>query len=115
MAEFYIGTSGWVYSHWEEVFYPENLRAKDKLKYFSQHLKTVEVIPGKKDKKISWSVRGEEIGNYFIPARVSGLLKEDLISAEAGTMVEVIKPLPRRRNLEWFQNFLESVQDWLSF
>jgi len=39
----YIGTSGWVYPHWEGVFYPESLSSKDKLKYFSQHFKTTEV------------------------------------------------------------------------
>jgi len=39
----YIGTSGWVYGHWEKIFYPEDLPAKDKLKYFSQHFQTAEV------------------------------------------------------------------------
>lgn len=39
----FIGTSGWVYSHWEGIFYPENLPSKDKLKYFSQHFKTTEI------------------------------------------------------------------------
>jgi len=38
-----IGTSGWVYPHWENIFYPEGLPSKDKLKYFSQHFKTTEV------------------------------------------------------------------------
>lgn len=38
-----IGTSGWVYPHWENIFYPEGLLSKDKLKYFSQHFKTTEV------------------------------------------------------------------------
>jgi len=42
-GKIYIGTSGWVYSHWEGIFYPENLSSKDKLKYFSQHFKTTEV------------------------------------------------------------------------
>jgi len=42
-AELFIGTSGWVYSHWEGIFYPEDLSSKDKLKYFSQHFKTAEV------------------------------------------------------------------------
>jgi len=42
-GKLYIGTSGWVYSHWEGIFYPENLPAKDKLRYFSQHFKTVEL------------------------------------------------------------------------
>ena len=39
----YIGTSGWVYGHWEGIFYPEDLPSKDKLKYFSQHFKTAEI------------------------------------------------------------------------
>ncbi len=39
----YIGTSGWVYPHWEQVFYPKSLSSKYKLKYFSQHFKTTEV------------------------------------------------------------------------
>jgi len=39
----YIGISGWVYSHWERKFYPENLSSKDKFKYFSQQFKTAEV------------------------------------------------------------------------
>lgn len=39
----FIGTSGWIYSDWEEIFYPKNLSSKGKLKYFSQHFKTVEI------------------------------------------------------------------------
>lgn len=39
----FIGTSGWVYSHWDGIFYPEDLPSKDKLKYFSQHFKTTEI------------------------------------------------------------------------
>lgn len=42
-SELYIGTSGWVYSHWEGIFYPEGLSSKDKLKFFSQHFKTAEI------------------------------------------------------------------------
>ena len=43
MANLFIGTSGWVYSHWYGIFYPENLPSKDKLKYYSQYFKTTEV------------------------------------------------------------------------
>jgi len=43
MAKLYIGTSGWVYPHWERIFYPEKLFPKDKLKYFSRYFKTTEV------------------------------------------------------------------------
>jgi uncharacterized protein YecE (DUF72 family) len=43
MGKLFIGTSGWIYSHWEKVFYPENLSAKNKLKYYSSFFKTVEI------------------------------------------------------------------------
>ena len=45
----FIGTSGWVYSHWDGIFYPEDLPSKDynppttRLKYFSKHFKTAEI------------------------------------------------------------------------
>lgn len=40
---FNIGTSGWVYKHWREKFYPDSLSEKDYLKYYSQNFSTVEV------------------------------------------------------------------------
>ncbi len=43
MARVFIGTSGWIYSHWEGIFYPENLPAENKLRYYSRHFKTVEI------------------------------------------------------------------------
>jgi uncharacterized protein YecE (DUF72 family) len=43
MANLYIGTSGWIYGHWEGIFYPEDLPSKDKLKFYSQHFKTAEI------------------------------------------------------------------------
>ena len=43
MAKLYIGTSGWVYPHWKGIFYPKGLSAKNRLRYFSQQFKTVEV------------------------------------------------------------------------
>jgi len=42
-SNLFIGTSGWVYSHWDGIFYLEDLPSKDKLKYFSQHFKTTEI------------------------------------------------------------------------
>lgn len=43
MVKLYIGTSGWIYPHWDGIFYPKNLKPKDKLKYFSRYFKTVEI------------------------------------------------------------------------
>lgn len=41
--QLYIGTSGWVYNHWNGIFYPEGLSSKNRLKYFSEHFKTTEI------------------------------------------------------------------------
>jgi len=42
-GKLYVGTSGWIYSDWNGIFYPKGLSSKDKLKYFSQHFKTAEI------------------------------------------------------------------------
>lgn len=42
-SDIHIGTSGWVYKHWKEIFYPQKLSEKEYLKYYSQHFLTTEV------------------------------------------------------------------------
>jgi len=39
----WIGTSGWVYPHWREVFYPARLPTTKWLSYYIQHFPTVEL------------------------------------------------------------------------
>jgi uncharacterized protein YecE (DUF72 family) len=39
----HIGTSGWHYKHWKDVFYPQSLPSGNYLKYYSQYFKTVEI------------------------------------------------------------------------
>jgi uncharacterized protein YecE (DUF72 family) len=39
----YVGTSGWQYSHWKRVFYPEKLAQPQWLSYFAERFQTVEV------------------------------------------------------------------------
>ncbi len=39
----YIGTSGWHYSHWRGVFYPDTLLANQWLRYYIDHFGTVEI------------------------------------------------------------------------
>lgn len=41
--EFYIGTSGWSYSHWKGIFYPDRLTQKEWLQFYSGSFNTVEV------------------------------------------------------------------------
>ena len=38
-----IGTSGWVYDHWKGRFYPEEVRAEDRLLYYASRFDTVEL------------------------------------------------------------------------
>ena len=38
-----VGTSGWVYPHWRERFYPPSLPTKQWLTFYAQHFDTVEV------------------------------------------------------------------------
>lgn len=74
-----------------EIFLPLELVLLKK-----DSLREIGVIPSKKEKKISWSVKGEQIGTYFISVKASGELKGELISAESSTIkvsvVEKISP-----------------------
>ncbi|WP_126630300.1 DUF72 domain-containing protein [Dictyobacter alpinus] len=38
----WIGTSGWIYAHWKERFYPHKLPAREHLSFYAQHFATVE-------------------------------------------------------------------------
>jgi len=54
MKKVFIGTSGYIYPHWEGIFYPENWPKTKKLEYYCQHFDTVELnntfyrLPGEK-------------------------------------------------------------------
>jgi uncharacterized protein YecE (DUF72 family) len=60
--QFYIGTSGWSYSSWQGIFYPEKLEQKSWLPYYSQAFEYVEIdstfyqIPSKNMVKL-WNAR----------------------------------------------------------
>jgi uncharacterized protein YecE (DUF72 family) len=41
--KYYIGTSGWVYPHWRDVFYPPKLPQSKWLGFYTQHFSTVEL------------------------------------------------------------------------
>lgn len=40
---YYIGTSGWSYYSFKNIFYPPDLKTKDWLKFYSQYFNTVEI------------------------------------------------------------------------
>lgn len=43
MGHIWIGTSGWVYPHWRECFYPPQLPLQEQLCYYAQAFPTVEI------------------------------------------------------------------------
>uniref|UniRef100_UPI0025D789B6 DUF72 domain-containing protein n=1 Tax=Brevundimonas sp. TaxID=1871086 RepID=UPI0025D789B6 len=43
MGEVRIGTSGWAYKDWNGPFYPEEIKAKDRLAYISGRFPTLEI------------------------------------------------------------------------
>ncbi|MCE5277929.1 MAG: DUF72 domain-containing protein [Planctomycetaceae bacterium] len=42
-GEFRVGTSGWQYDHWAEIFYPRGLPKSRWFEHYAQHFDTVEV------------------------------------------------------------------------
>jgi uncharacterized protein YecE (DUF72 family) len=43
MSNFYLGTSGYNYKHWQSIFYPDNLPQRQWLNYYAKHFSTVEL------------------------------------------------------------------------
>ena len=43
MKKIYIGTSGWSYDHWKEVFYPGGVSKTKWLSFYAEHFNSVEV------------------------------------------------------------------------
>src|SRR3989338_10174394 len=90
-----------------EIFLPEGLVLLKK-----DPVQEIGIIPGKKTKKISWSVKGERLGYYFISVSASGELKGELISAESiaikVSVVEKISP-------SQFEFLKEIFERWFRF
>lgn len=42
-GKIHIGTSGWSYKHWEEIFYPPKLKPADWIVFYSNHFKITEI------------------------------------------------------------------------
>jgi uncharacterized protein YecE (DUF72 family) len=43
MGKLQIGTSGWVYKHWMNIFYPAHCKSEQQLSFYAQHFSTVEI------------------------------------------------------------------------
>lgn len=67
----HIGTSGWSYKHWREIFYPAEVKPPEYLSYYSTHFDTVEIntsfyhLP--KEKTVQHWAEVVKKGFYFCP------------------------------------------------
>ena len=43
IGKIYIGTSGWQYKHWRDIFYPKDVKVKDHFNYYLEFFDTVEI------------------------------------------------------------------------
>jgi len=74
MPKVFIGTSGYIYPHWEGIFYPGDWPKSKKLEYYSQHFDTVELnntfyrLPGEKAFE-GWRKRTPK--NFIFAVKVS--------------------------------------------
>jgi len=76
-------------------------------------IQEIGVIPGKKEKKVSWSVKGIELGNHSILVKASGELRGEPITAEDTIMIKVVEFLPRGKG--WLKNLFDLFQEWFRF
>lgn len=93
----YIGTSGWVYGHWEGIFYPQGLKGKEKLKYFSQYFKTTEI-----NYSFYHLPRPQTYQNWYFETP-----KDFLFSVKASRLITHIKRLKGVEEI--WKNFLENA------
>jgi uncharacterized protein YecE (DUF72 family) len=130
-GKIYIGTSGWNYKHWKGNFYPEGLKQKEWLNYYSDKLKTVEInnsfyqLPDIKTfknwvdttpKKFIFSVKGSRYITHM-----KKLKDPEQSSKKLFTRVKHLKkklgpilfqlPPHWKFNKERFEKFLKSLSD----
>ena len=85
-----------------EIFLPDGLVLLGK-----DPVKEIGVIPGKRERGVSWQVRGKEGGSYIVSVKVSGELKGQIISAEDSALVEVKESVRKTGPRSWFQGFFD--------
>ena len=89
-----------------QIFLPEGLVLLKK-----ESVQKMGVIRGKREKKVSWSMRGENVGDYIISIVVSGELRGEVLSADGTAKITLKeKSSPPGRPLNIFQRFFNFFQ-----
>lgn len=76
-TSYFVGTSGWHYDHWRDLFYPESVSRKEWLTYYARYFDTVELnttfyrlpplgIPAQWKKSVPRSFRFAAKGSRFL-------------------------------------------------
>ena len=94
-----------------EIFLPADLSL------FGKKIKNTGIVPAGGEKNISWSVKGEILGNYFISVSISGAVQGDAVTAEGSRFVTIVKKvLPPRHTPSIssgiFVRFFDFFSNW---
>ena len=81
-----------------KIFLPAELSLSGK-----SEIKKIGTIRAGREKKISWQVKGEIVGEYIVVVSVKGVVGGDPVSAEKTRSVEIIEKTPRGRSGNVFQ------------
>lgn len=92
-----------------EIFLPTGLSLQGR-----NAVQMINVIQGKKERKIIWPMRGEDTGNYVITVSTSGELNGDSVSAQDSKVLTVKKKAPPPGRLSFIsQNLLDFIKQLL--
>lgn len=108
--KFYIGTSGWSYSSFRNIFYPTHLKPKDWLKFYSNYFNTVEINATfyKTPKPQTFQKWYEETPSNFVfslkaPKLITHIKKLREIKDPLKQFLESISPLKEKAKVLLFQ------------
>lgn len=128
-----IGTSGWSYDHWQGLLYPHNIPPRERLTYYLERYRTVEVNStyyrwppdstfqtwgGRLPDGFRMTVKAPRglthIKRLYAPeewlARIEGGLKE--LSSKMGVLLVQLPP-KFAHDQERLRYFLDAVPDWI--
>lgn len=71
-----------------EIFLPAGLTVS------GQEIKKIGRVPAGRQKRVSWSVKGETIGDYVIAVSIDGTVNGDAVSADGTKLVSIVKKTP---------------------
>lgn len=107
---YYIGTSGWSYSSFKNIFYPPHLKSKDWLKFYSEHFKTVEINVTfyKTPKPSTFKKWYKETPKHFVfsvkaPKIITHIKKLREVKDSLELFLESISPLKEKARILLFQ------------